>query len=133
VLRSRVTMGLTTEGKKLRAEIAAMRPDRRRRYSPELRRRILDWVDRAVQEGANETACGKALGLPMHRFGMWRRYEAERASAREPEAAEVALVPIEATVDALVRHGTLVLVTPRGYRVEGVTMTEVIAMLKELR
>jgi transposase-like protein len=124
-------MGFAAEGKKLRTEIAALRPGRRRRYSPELRGRILDWVEQGLEEGASETACGEALGIPMHRFGEWRREE--RAREHEAATTEVAFVPIETTVDALVGHGALVLVAPSGDRVEGLTMAEAIAMLKALR
>jgi hypothetical protein len=41
-------MTILDEGKTIRAEVAKLRPDKRRCYSDELQARILDWVGRAM-------------------------------------------------------------------------------------
>jgi hypothetical protein len=126
VLRSAVTMKLTDEARKLRAEVAILRGGRGRKYPSDLRRRILDWVDREVASGASESECGEALVVPMHRFELWRQRDRER----EVEQVPAEFVPVEV---AAAVGGGLVLAMPGGYRVEGLTVAETIAMLKALR
>jgi hypothetical protein len=120
-------MSNTDEVKKLRAEVAVLRRGRGRKYPSDLRRRILDWVDREVASGTSESECGEALGVPMHRFELWR----ERDREREVEKVPAEFVPVE--VSAAAMTGLLVLSTPAGYRVEGLTVAEAIAVLKALR
>jgi hypothetical protein len=66
---------ISDEAKSLHLEVARLRPGRARKYTPVLRRRILAWVDRAKQSGMLDIDCSNALGIPQHRFEMWRRYE----------------------------------------------------------
>lgn len=115
-------MTITDEGKQIRAELAQMRPDQRRRYSPELRRRILDWIARCAVAGIPECDCSRMLGLKTYRFTLWRRYAAQ---AEKP----LALVPIESP---LLPSGALTLVTPSGYRVTGLALAELSTLLREL-
>jgi hypothetical protein len=120
-------MTLLDETKQLRNDVAKLRPDKRRRYPDELRRRILSWVDRGTDAGQLESECAKAIGVKTWRFTMWRRMEAREATpAREP----LALVQIEAP--ALPMSSALCLVGPSGYRVEGLTLDQVAALLREL-
>jgi hypothetical protein len=120
-------MTIADEGKQLRTEIAKLRPDKRRRYSAALRARILDWVDRAVAAGMLETECSKALCVKTWRFIMWRRSD-ERALKTESES--LALVPIEAPL--LPVASGLSLVAPSGYRIEGLALDQIVALLREL-
>lgn len=119
-------MKLTDEVKKLRGEVAVLRTGRARKYPTALRQRIVEWVDREVAIGTSESECGEALGVPMHRFELWRQRDREQ----EVEKAPAEFVPVE--VSAAVGEG-LVLSTPAGYRVGGLTVAEAIAMLKALR
>jgi hypothetical protein len=50
-------MTITDEAKQIRAEVGKLRPDKRRRYGDDLRRRILDWVGRAEAAGVPESEC----------------------------------------------------------------------------
>jgi hypothetical protein len=120
-------MTITDEGKQLRSEIAKLRPDKRRRYSAALRARILDWVGRAAASGMLESECSKAIGVKVWRFVMWRRFD-ERA--RKAGRASLALVPIEAP--PLSTTSEVSLVTPSGYRLEGLALDQVVALLREL-
>src|SRR5438132_14435574 len=74
-------MTIADEGKQLKSEVAKLRPDKRRRYPAELRRRILDWVARAEVEGLPIYECGRALGINTWRFQLWR--EKERGAETE--------------------------------------------------
>jgi len=115
-------MTIVDEGRSIRGEVARLRPDKRRRYSDELRRRILDWVSRAVASGMAESECSKALGVKTWRFRTWRR-----AAATEPQT--LALVGVGTTTVAIT---AVALVTPRGYRIEGLALDEVVGLLREL-
>jgi len=130
VLRSWVAMRLLDEGKRLRAEVAVLPRGRGRKYPRQLRHRILDWVGRALAKGLTETDCGDALGIPMHRFEMWRESDRASETASVPAETPTELVPVE--VSGL-SPGGLVLVAPSGDRVEGLTVEQAIALLKALR
>jgi hypothetical protein len=126
-------MTLSDEAKQIRIEVARLRPGRGRKYSVALRRRILAWVVRAKETGMLENDCGNALGIPMHRFDMWREVERRDASASKSgdgEPATVALVPVQTPSTIQVGLG-LTFVGPRGCRVEGLTLEQAFALLRE--
>src|SRR5689334_22073443 len=119
-------MTLYDEGKLLRREVDKLRPDKRRRYPKELRRRSLSWVERAMDVGMQEHECSKRVGVKTWRFTTWRRRAAREESAEveteataetSGETAPLALVPIE--VPPLPTMVGVSLVTPSGYRIEG--------------
>lgn len=127
-------MTILDEAKQLRSEIAKLRPDKRRRYPEELRQRILAWVARAAGAGQLESDCSKAIGVKTWRFTMWRRLEAsDLARGREPRGPggePLALVPIE--VPMMPGSDGLSVVSPSGYRVEGLSLQQVATLLREL-
>jgi transposase len=118
-------MTILEEAKQIRSEVAKLRPDTRRRYPDELRRRILDWVQRAAAEGMYDPACGRAIGVTAFRFTDWRRAE-ERAS----RSGSLALVPVEAPM--LTTSSGLTLVSPSGHRLEGLSLEQAVALLRGL-
>ena len=93
---------------------------RRRNFSPELRVAVLETVERAVASGRAITATAKALGLSQTTLSTWRR---ANASSR--------LRPVHVTTPLPVQH-ELVLVTPKGYRIEGLSAAEVVGVLEAL-
>jgi hypothetical protein len=121
-------MTIIDEGKQLRLEAAKLRLDRRRRYPIELRRRLLDWVERATAAGFSEAECGKAVGIKTWRFKCWRQAP-EPTEAKEDDES-LSLVPIHIT-EAAVESG-LTVVAPSGHRIEGLTLEQVVALLQEL-
>jgi hypothetical protein len=122
-------MTIIDEGRQIRAEVAKLRPDKRRRYSAELKTRILAWVRRATAAGMDLPKCGHALGIRTWRFRSWQREEPEPAPLEVPASEVLALVPIE--VDAFAAAPP-VLVTPSGYRVEGLSLAQIALLLREL-
>lgn len=128
------------EGKLLRREVAKLRADKRQRYPEALRRRILNWVDRATDEGTKEHECAKAIGVKTWRFTMWRRREAreeeqelraiDEERVENDEAEPLALVPVE--VPSFDGMSGLVVVSPSGYRVEGLSIDQVVTLLRGL-
>jgi hypothetical protein len=117
-------MTILEEGKQIRSEVAKLRPDKRRRYRDELRRRILDWVDRAMQTGLMDHECSKAIGVRTLRFTMRRR-----AKERPAPDETLELVRVEMPQTAM---STITLVAPSGHRVEGLGVEQVAALLREL-
>jgi transposase-like protein len=125
-------MTLSDEAKQLRMEVARLRPGRGRKYTPALRRRIVAWVERAKESGMLETDCSHALGVPQHRFEMWREYQerdTKKAEAGTPKES-LALVPVEASPAIHITAG-LTFVSPRGTRVEGLTLEQAFVLVRE--
>jgi hypothetical protein len=120
-------MTIIDEGKQIRSDVTKLRLDRRRRYSPELKRRILDWVERARAAGMRRCECGKVLGIKTWRIKTWQR--AEPAAVTAP-VETLALVPIETPAWVPMTGPTVV--TPAGYRVEGLAVEQIAALLREL-
>ena len=128
-------MTILEEGKQLRSEVAKLRPDKRRRYSEELRTRILDWVGRSRVAGMMEHECSKVIGVKTWRFSLWRRAVTARPSRRAPppppKIESLALVQIEMPL-VEVAASTLAVIAPSGHRVEGLALTQVVVLLREL-
>lgn len=119
-------MTIIDEGKQLRTEVAKLRPDKRRRYGEALRRRILDWLARCNAEGMPDFECSKMLGIKVNRFTVWRQHEA-RVAHEDREA--LALVPVESP---LLASSTITLISPSGYRVVGLAIGQLAALLRGL-
>jgi len=117
-------MTIGEEGKALRAEVLKLRPDKRRRYSDDLQRRVLAWVERSVAVGETESDCGHLLGIKTWRFRMWRELHARKKV--------LALVPIDTAGAEQLFGARAILVTPTGYRVEGLAIAEIAKLLREL-
>ena len=121
-------MTILDEGQALRAEVAKLRPDKRRRYPDELRASILNWVARATASGTPESDCAKTLGMKTWRFKLWRRGQA--VGTRQSDES-LALVQLD--VQSTSGHASAItLVAPSGYRIEGLRLDQVIALLREL-
>ncbi len=132
-------MTLNNEAKLIRRSVEQLRPGKGRKYSPALRHRILDWVERAKNSGMLESECSEAIGVPQHRFEMWRSGERVESTAMVPfelplelsvEPVSKDLVPIEVSPSILIAPG-LAFATPRGFRVEGLTLEQAFALLRE--
>jgi hypothetical protein len=121
-------MTIIDEGRQIRGEVAKLRPDRRRTYSSELKRRILDWVGRAMATGMLRSDCGHVLGIKSWRIKTWQEEPAPGPAEAQPQAQTLALVPIEMPTWA----SGPTLVTPSGYRVEGLAVEQIAALLREL-
>lgn len=120
-------MTILDEAKQIRNEIARLRPDKRRRYPPGLKARIMDWHARATASGMFEADAAKLLGMKTWRITEWRRAPTQDATRA---SASLALVRVE-TPEPPPAMG-LALVTPSGHRVEGLVLAQVVALLREL-
>ncbi len=92
----------------LRGEVSKLRPGKPRRYTDDLRQRILAWVERSLAVGGSESECGHALGIKTWRFRMWRELQARKDV--------LALVRIDTHGGELPLGAHPILITPTGYR-----------------
>ena len=120
-------MTITDEGKQIRADVALLKPNKHRRYPQALKHRILDWVRRAMATGMPKSGCSKLVGIKSWRITLWLR-ETEMGSKMRVEP--VSLVPIETPSMAL--SSGPVIVTPCGYRIEGLVLEQIAVLLREL-
>ena len=131
-------MSLANEEKLLRRWVEQQqRPvGRGHGYTPALRSRIVEFVKLAKEAGMNERDCCKAIGISRQSLVKWRReqqleepFETPLELSVEPVSKE--LVPIEVTPSPVQLGGGLSLVTPRGFRVEGLSLEQAFALVRE--
>ena len=115
-------MTLAEEGNRIRLEIVRLGDAKARRYPPALQDKILDWVDRSKHSGMRARECADLLDIPQKRFATWR---AERGAP-----ASKALVPVELREEALPFGPSIAFLAPSGFRVEGITLAEAMALLR---
>lgn len=96
------------------------------RYGPELRRGAVDFVRSARAEGVSLLQCSRLLGVGYKSLHRWARAEAGATAS--------ALRPVEIAVGAEVTgcDDRLVLVTPGGFRIEGLARPDLAALLRIL-
>ena len=103
------------------------RSGRRRRYSPSLRSQAVAYLREQTQRGWNGKRVASELGVSGWSLIRWaRRVKAEKASALR--AVEVVPERAEVTTSSVVT-----LVTPDGYRIEGLNGLDVRSVLEGLR
>lgn len=128
-------MTVTEEAKKIRSEVAQLSPGRGRKYTRNLKRRIVSWFERAVGSGMFETECSLAIGVPLRRLETWCN-AAKRAAATDvpmPETprptSTTALLPVAIREDYPFGPG-ITFATPSGYRIEGLGLDQAIGLLR---
>ena len=136
-------MTLSNEAKLIRRWIEQERPGRGRKYTPALRQRILAFVEESKRTGMSVREISETIGVSRDTIVGWRGSEpaspAEAAAvpfevpvdlAVEPVSR--ALVPVEVTPSTVQLGGGLALVTPSGFRVEGLSLEQAFALVREL-
>ncbi len=108
----------------LRRELAALDRGPGKSYPPALRVRITAWARRAIADGATHTATARMLALDLRTLRAW---------LGQSGATSTALVPVEVVADDPMRtRVALRVVSPAGFRVEGLALDEVAALLRVL-
>ena len=116
---------MEAEAVELRRQLSRSRPARNSEgYPPELRARVGLWLAACRDRGHSWTALGQALGISANTARSWGE------SARSPGFVEVQTTPASAELG--LECAPLTLVTPRGYRVEGLSLESVVALLEQL-
>jgi hypothetical protein len=127
-------MTIQDEAKKVRRSISKLTAGKKRRFSPALRGRILDWIDRAKADGLRDADCSRLLGVAATQFNAWRPiaptvpFELPMDWRVEPINRD--LVPIQIPAGIELTTGVAV-TSPRGFRVEGLNLEQAYALLRE--
>ena len=108
----------------LRRELAGLVRGAGHWYPPALRERITAWTRRRRADGASLREISGEIGMSWETLRRWSTPIASR---------ETALVPVEVVDDERTDHNrSFVIVTPRGLRIEGITLADAIAIAREL-
>jgi hypothetical protein len=111
------------ESRALRARIEALQvTGRGRRYPEELKRDLLGYVARVRLRGVTVHQLEGALGVSWHTLARWRR--------RTPHAPK--LLPVRVHEASAAATGQPVLVSPSGWRVEGLSLEQLGIVLARL-
>lgn len=108
----------------LRRELAAVERGPGRYYPDALRVRVARWARRQLDDGAALMVIAAELGLRRDTLRQW-------TTVPKP-AATTAMVPVEIVADAL-RSAHVSVVSPNGFRIDGLTLDEAVAVLRRLR
>jgi hypothetical protein len=106
----------------LRRELSGIERGPGRWYPPTLRERITRWTRRRRSDGASLREIGDEIGMSWETLRRW-----STSTAESPPA----FVPVEVVDDHRGDHA-LAIVTPAGYRIEGITIADAIALVREL-
>ncbi len=108
----------------LRRELAPRVRGPGRHYPDKLRARITRWARGQLDDGAGLRAVASALGVHRETLRRW--------TTDEDDAPRLALVPVEVVADDP-PGSTVSVVSPSGFRIDGLTLDEAIAALARLR
>jgi transposase-like protein len=129
-------MTVTAELKLLREEIDLLGPrSPSRRYPPEVKARIVEWVRAQRKAGIGRVEVCESLSISWQTLAQWLRDvdAAEEAPVGEPlQPVRVVEKPPRA-VSARREARALTLRTPQGFVIEGLDVEDVAALLRRLR
>ena len=103
----------------LRRELDRIATRRGRCVSPELKRRAATWIVKERAAGRTVSALARELGIVAGTVLRW-------------SAGVRAMVPVRVVADADADAKTVSVVSPSGFRIEGVTLAEATLVLREL-
>jgi transposase-like protein len=116
-------MSISDEANKLRVDIVRCGTSHGRRYPAGLREQILAFIDHAKSAGMAVSESCRRLGISSKQLSNWR------AAIRAGETQ--ALVPVQIAEQRDPR-GSLAVVAPSGFRVEGASLAQVIELMRAL-
>jgi transposase-like protein len=112
------------EARFLRRRIAARDRGRGKRYPPELREQVTQWVQRQVAAGRTIRATADAIGVDPETARLWIR--------STPKTRKRPVVVPVAVVSPANPPSTLSVVSPTGFRVDGLAIEAAAALLRAL-
>ena len=110
------------EREQLKRAIGRLERGRGRRYPTPLRERIDAYVAQRRSKGASWARIGDELDVPWETLRRW---------SRSPRASTSAMVPVE-VVAPPVSDDIVAVVSPSGWRLEGLDMRDAVAVLRAL-
>lgn len=91
------------------------------------RERLIPQIRQRLDAGATVKEAARAVGVSAKSWYRWMRM-----AAAEPESSPTAFRPVELTSELAVQTSGLSLLTPGGYRVEGLSVETAIQLLRAL-
>jgi len=129
-------MTATAELKLLREEIDLLGPrSPSRRYPPEVKARIVEWVRAQREAGMGRVEVGENLSIPWQTLAQWLRdvdVAGEAALGEQLQPVRV-VEKLPRTVGSRKESRVLTLRTPQGFAIEGLDVEAVAALLRRLR
>ncbi len=116
---------MTREAVLLKRELLRGERGRGKRYPNELRGRVVAWAQGRRQTGVSWVDIAQELGVGLDTVRRWC------VSTKPVVVASRSLLPVR-IVESPAEPARLVLVSPNGFRVEGLTLTEAASLLKAL-
>ena len=116
---------MTRESVLLKRELSRGERGRGKRYSTELRGRVAAWAQGRRRAGAGWVDIAQELGLGLDTVRRWC------GSKKPGVVTSRSLLPVR-VVESPAEPARLILVSPNGFRVEGLTLTEAASFLKAL-
>lgn len=110
------------ELEQLKREVGRLERGRGRRYPCALRERIVRYARSRRAEGHSWARIGEELSMPWETLRRW---------SRVGESSK-AMVPVEVVPAAVVAEGGVAVVSPTGWRLEGLDVREAVAVLRAL-
>lgn len=99
--------------------------------SIELKQAVLTFSAEATAEGLTRRRIAQMLRMDRHRLRTWHQ-EAEAAAASQSELLPVAIVEAPGVDKFVPVERAVVLVSPGGWRVEGLALSELVTLLQTL-
>lgn len=115
-------MKIDDEAERLRGSVARLGAAHGRRYPAGMKELLLAFVDRAREAGMSASEVSRRLGVSQRQLSNWR----VAVRAARPKA----MVPVR-VVDEIATPKTT-LVSPAGFRIEGITVAQAIEVLRAL-
>jgi predicted NBD/HSP70 family sugar kinase len=115
---------MTRESVLLKRELSRGERGRGKRYPAELRGRVAAWAQGRKQAGASWVDMAQELGVGLDTVRRW-------CVPKKAVVTSRSLLPVR-VVETRAEPARLVVVSPNGFRVEGLTLTEAAALLKAL-
>ncbi len=94
-------------------------------YDAELRRFAIDYVDEQVAQGKSQATAVEELGVSYQTLRNWR-------GSAPSTAGGFRRVRVSAVAEAVVKTRSATLVSPKGYRVEGLGLDDIASLLEKL-
>jgi hypothetical protein len=108
----------------LKRELSRGERGRGKRYSGELRRRVREWALGRRQDGVSWTDLSSELGLGQDTVRRWCVEPSARKGGRSLLPVKVVQQPAES--------GRVAVVSPNGFRIEGLTLAEAATLFRAL-
>lgn len=125
--RSETIESLELEGKRLKEEVELLGPrSPSRRYSEELRQRIVRWAQAQRTGGERVTQIAIQVGIPWESLSRWMKTSVRRSAVKTAGFRPVTVIKTSPSKSALVLRSN-------GFWVEGFDLAGLADLLRQLR